>query len=185
MKPPPPSNPGAPVLRPPDFFLPSGAKSATRGGGREVYLSWGGAIYGPAGPEEVLAGVRTSWFEPDALFWLEGQDTWLPVADFPALVNDGRGTVTAHPAGPIPEQAPPLPAAGTTAAVGTTASPDATDSRQRRRGRGRDHGRKRNRKPRSPRRTGRTSKTGRLIVLALVILAAAVTVGLIFLLMRL
>jgi hypothetical protein len=160
-------------VRPPDFLLPQGAPSSARSaaGTPEIYLSWGGSIYGPAGSEEVLAGVRTSWFEPDTLFWFDGQDHWLPVEDFPGLVDGGHHTLAARRVGSVPEDAPPLPAGG------AAPSPRASHSHRR--------SGKRNHKKNSPRRRGRPSKLGRLIVFVFVLLAVVVTVGLIFLLMQL
>lgn len=73
-----------PRFRPPDAQLPdsAGAKRL-RPGERAVYLSWGGQVFGPANPREVLAGLRASSFEKGALFWFEGQPEWRPVAEFP------------------------------------------------------------------------------------------------------
>lgn len=48
-----------------------------------MYLSWDGRVYGPASRREVLAGLRASSFEEGALFWFEGQAEWKPLAEFP------------------------------------------------------------------------------------------------------
>lgn len=73
-------------FRPPDFLLPK-ADSATRRrhGEPGIYLSWGGEVYGPAAVEDVISGIRTSWFADDALFWFEGQTEWRPVGEFPDI----------------------------------------------------------------------------------------------------
>jgi len=159
----------APV-RPPDFLLPTGAQGTQRirTGETEIFLSWGGAIYGPAGAEEVLAGVRTAWFEPDTLFWFEGQAVWLPVEEFTRLVDGGHHTLAARRVGAAPDEAPPLPSAAR-----------ATVPRQ---SRGHRH---RGRKNKPPRRHGRPSTLRRLIIFAFVLAAVAVTVVVILLLMRL
>ncbi|MEX1044589.1 MAG: DUF4339 domain-containing protein [Chthoniobacterales bacterium] len=167
-----PSATAATPVRPPDFLLPKGAPGSARTavGTPEIYLSWGGSIYGPAGAEEVVAGVRTSCFEPDTLFWFEGEANWMPVEDFPGLVDGGHHTLAARRVGSAPEDAPPLPSAGEAPA------PRASRGQRRRSGR--------NRQKNSPRRHGRSSGRGRLIVFLFILLAAVVTVGLIFLLMQ-
>lgn len=73
-----------PRFRPPDAQLPDSASAKRlRPGEAAVYLSWGGQVFGPASPREVLAGLRASSFEKGALFWFEGQPEWRPVAEFP------------------------------------------------------------------------------------------------------
>lgn len=93
----------APGFRPPDFLLPK-AEGPTRRrlGEPDIYLSWGGQVYGPAAVDDVIAGVRTSWFEDDALFWFEGQTDWLPVGTFPDLavqITQKRNALSALHAG--------------------------------------------------------------------------------------
>ncbi len=160
--------------RPPDFLLPKGGPGAARprAGQPEIYLSWGGAIYGPAGSEEVLAGVRSAWFEADTLFWFEGQTDWLPVDDFPGMFDAGHHTLAARRTGAASEEAPPSPAAGATPALRAS-------SAYHRRG-----GRNSKGKSKAPRRHNRSSKVGRLIAFVFVILIVIITVGLTFLLMQ-
>jgi len=157
-----------PRFRPPDALLPSNQQSAarSRGGEQGIFLSWGGAIYGPASTEEVIAGVRTSWFEDGTLFWFEGQTEWRPVTELPGIVDGGHHTLAGRRVGEAPADAPPLP--GTRKHVRPSSKPH------------RRHGRK----PKSKRRHGRTSRPGRMIIFAFVLLAVAVTVGLLILLMQ-
>lgn len=157
-----PASSGA-VARPPDFLLNSEEKSAARrrAGEPDIYLSWGGEVYGPAGTEEVLAGLRAAWFEEDATFWFEGQDGWLPIADFPSvdLMPSRPAPAESLPSETIPGHAPePQPA-----------------TRSRRRGNAR--------KPKSARRP-RLGGRGVVIVLAFVVLAVSFTVGILLLLMQ-
>jgi hypothetical protein len=74
----------------------------------KIYLSWGGEIYGPAGAEEVLAGIRASWFESGALYWHEGLEEWRPLTDFPDSTPPNRGDWQRVPARDMPS-APSLP----------------------------------------------------------------------------
>ena len=88
-----------------------------------IYLSWGGEIYGPSSREEVVAGIRTSWFEQGTLYWHEGLDEWNPVHEFPISAesagNDdgGRRVKTAE----LPT-APSLPSTAKTAGRPRTSS---------------------------------------------------------------
>jgi hypothetical protein len=95
---------------PPDDFLPARAQknSRTAGGETEIFLTWGGAVYGPARADEITAGVRTSWFEEDTLFWFEGQTEWRPVEEFPGLQEGGHHTLAGRRMGAAPDKAPPL-----------------------------------------------------------------------------
>lgn len=149
--------------RPADFLLNNDEKSAARrrAGEPDIYLSWGGQVYGPAGAEEVLAGLRASWFETDATFWFEGQGEWLPVADFPA------GGI---PARTHEEVSEPLPAA-------PPDEPPASRTTARPRRRSKGH------KPKAARRP-RIGARGLLIVFAFVLLAVSLTVGILLLLMQ-
>jgi hypothetical protein len=149
--------------RPADFLLNNDEKSAARrrAGEPDIYLSWGGQVYGPAGAEEVLAGLRASWFEADATFWFEGQEEWLPVAEFPSGgIPAGTRDEVSEPAPAAPPEEPPV--------ARTTARP-------RRRSKGH--------KPKTARRP-RIGTRGLLIVFAFVLLAVAVTVGILLLLMQ-
>lgn len=158
----------APRFRPPDALLPSHQQTAarTRAGEQSIFLSWGGAIYGPATAEEVIAGVRTSWFEEDTLFWFDGQEEWRPVTELSGLVDGGHHTLAGRRVGEAPADAPPLP--GTRSRVRPIA---------------RAHRRNRH-KSGSKRRHKRSSRLGRTLIFVFVLLAAAVTVGLLFLLMQ-
>lgn len=155
-----------PALRPPDFLLPSPDQAASRRRGEpDIYISWGGKIYGPSGVNDVISRVRTSYFEEEALFWFEGRSEWRPVEELPDLfageIPEPPGTAVPHtpPAEPI---RPPWP--GTSSA-----------SRSRRGPRRGHHRRGRTS------RADRNSRTGRLIVLGAVLLAVALTAGLLLL----
>ncbi len=133
-----------------------------------IYISWGGEVYGPAGPMDVLAGLRAAWFEEDALFWFEGQKEWLPVAEFPGYVGSDNpderptadGVLTAEAPTTIPKEAP--------------AALPAKRLHSRSRGNGR--------KPKPGRRPG-LGKRGALIVFGFALLAVGLTVGILLLLM--
>jgi len=99
-----------PPVRPPDFLLPKSAGKLAEGRQAKVYLSWGGEIYGPASTEEVLAGIRASWFEASALYWHEGLAEWTPLASFPDSAPPTRGDWQRVAARDMPS-APSLPTA--------------------------------------------------------------------------
>jgi hypothetical protein len=146
---------------------------STENGETEIFLSWGGAIYGPARAEEVVTGLRTSWFDDDALFWFEGQPEWRPVDQFPGLQGGGHQTLAGRRVGSPPDGAPPLPPDGS--------RPGRSAARSTRRA---GH---RSGKSGSPRRRGgrgRSQKTARGLIFGVVLLAVAATVALLFLLMR-
>jgi hypothetical protein len=83
----PPPPPSLTPVRPPDFVLPrADGPVRHRPGQLQVYLIWGGEIYGPATADDVQAGLRSSSLEEDALFWFEGQNEWAPVATFPRVI---------------------------------------------------------------------------------------------------
>lgn len=109
---------GNAALRPADFLLPKAGASAAARGDAQIYLSWGGEIYGPATGEEIAAGLRASWFEEGALFWHEGLEDWKPVTEFsfPARrpAQDSWPRVVASD---VPS-APSLPRAGRAAKAG-------------------------------------------------------------------
>jgi hypothetical protein len=131
-----------------------------RGSKARIFLSWAGETYGPATPEEVANGVRTSWFEESALYWYEGLNEWKPVYEFA-----------------LPSESPP-----DLASRKLTAAPSAPDlptsSRHRKPG---SHGRRRPQQPkRHPRKLDRR---GRTIVFGFAALAVVLTVGIILLLM--
>ena len=150
--------------RPPDFLLPKTNSANPRGQQSKdgIFLSWGGQVYGPADAEQVLAGVRARWFEEDALFWFEGQDEWLPVAEFDQHADAAPGPVPQgefFPQGDngnLPDRARSFPA---------EASPQ-KHRRHHRSGRG---------------RKSRRSRRGVLLVLAFVLLASGLTVAILLL----
>ena len=163
----PPAGPTTPGLRPPDFLLPTPdqATSRRRHGEPEIYVSWGGKVYGPSGVEEVISGVRTSYFEEDALFWFEGRSEWRPVEELPDLL---AGVIPELPIAAVPQTPPAEPI--------RPPWPGTSSASRSNRGKRRGHNRK-----------GRTShadhsgRTGRFIVLGAVLLAVALTAGLLLL----
>ena len=163
-------------FRPPDNFLPAHTQrtSRTAGAEPEIFLSWGGAIYGPARADEVTAGVRTSWFEKDTLFWFEGQTEWRPVDEFPGLQEGGHHTLAGRRIGTAPEEAPPLPPRGS--------RPTTRSSGTRTRHAGRRSGKSGSSRRKGGR--GRPSKLGGLLVFGVFVLAIVLTVALLFLLMQ-
>jgi hypothetical protein len=152
-----------PAACPADFLQISAERAAERlsTGEPDVYLAWGGEVYGPTGSSEVLAGLRASSFEEDATFWFEGQPDWLPVADFPAAITRARDDL---------EVGTSLPA------VAATPQPSPAARKTRRRG-GSRKGKPASRPKRGPR--------GLLIVFGFVLLAVGLTVGILLLLMLL
>jgi len=168
MPAPPATGDAAPVLRPPDFLLPQSERSTARrrSGEPEIYVSWGGQIYGPAAVDDVLTGVRTAYFESDSLFWFEGQPGWRPVEELEDL---------------FAEDSVELPA------TANRHDPPAEPIRPAWPGSGSSSGRRRRRKSKPGRtnrhsRSSRSSLAGRLIVIAAVLLAIAITAGLLLLL---
>ena len=156
------------ALRPPDFLLPKADKIAgrKREGEPDVYVSWGGQVYGPSSVEDVISGVRTSYFEEDALFWFEGREQWRPVAELPALIDESG-------AAGLPTEARhhPTPSEGITPAwPGGRKSSSSGRERRRRRPQGK----------RAQKKT-RAQVGGRLIVIGAVLLAVVLTAGLLLL----
>jgi hypothetical protein len=155
------------ALRPPDFLLPQADKSAARNrvGEPDVYVSWGGQVYGPTAVEDVINGVRTSYFEEDALFWFESRDGWRPVSELPALFEESSADL------PTAARLHPAPSEGIKPAwPGARKHTSASGERRRRRGH-------RNRATRPT----RAQIGGRLIVIAAVLLAVVLTAGLLVL----
>ena len=152
---------GSPPVRPPDFLLPkvSGKLSEARQG--KVYLSWGGEIYGPASTEEVLAGIRASWFESSALYWHEGLAEWTSLASFPDSAPPTHGDWQRVAARDMPS-APSLPTA-------------------KNRGAGRNH-RRRHRDSRV--RGAGISRSSRIFVIGFVAFAVLLTALILLLLMQ-
>ena len=154
-------------LRPPDFLLPQADKPAarTRNGEPNVYVSWGEQVYGPAAVDDVLSGVRTSYFEEDALFWFEGRDEWRPVAELSALFGDASAD--------LPREArhhPPPPEGIKPAWPGSRSRSSSSGEKRRRR----SH-RNRATKP------TRAQIGGRLVVIGAVLLAVLLTAGILLL----
>lgn len=146
-------------FRPPDFLLPNAESSAARrrNGEPDIFVSWGGEVYGPTGPDDILAGLKASWFEADAAFWFEGQTTWLPVKDFAEVYQ------SAKPATPLVSEA-----ASETKPTQPAEQPRSSTRRKRRRG---------------ARHSTETKSPSRLwIIMGFVALATLVTVGILWLL---
>jgi len=160
QEPQPSKTPAVQRLRPPDSVL-SQASRARRAGDAYIYLSWGGVVYGPTTSSELLAGVRASWFEDDALFWYDGMTHWSPVTEFSESENRNRpaaeqGTTTTQPELPAATRPPKLAGKNRRAAV-----------------------LKRDQIPKVP----GPSNHGVIVVAGFALLATALTVGLILLLM--
>jgi len=130
----------------------------------EIYLSWRGEVYGPAGCEEVLAALRTSWFEEETHFWFEGLPVWQPIEAFPEIWQEGPHSLATRP---LAEPPPSAPALRMKPSPGNGATP--RDQPPIYRGRG------------SRRHSKRRSW---LVVAAFVLLAIAVTVGITLFLMN-
>lgn len=126
-----------------------------------IYLSWGGKVYGPSSRDEVMAGIRTAWFEHDALYWHEGLDQWKPVGEFPLSDEDAK-QISAQ-------------GVKTGAAPAAPTSPAAAPEDRRPRGNSR---RTRGSRPGSTRIGGK----GRTIVFGFALLAVLLTVGILLLL---
>jgi hypothetical protein len=152
-----------PRFRPPDFLLPQteGSAARRRGSGPDIYVSWDGQVYGPTDAENILSGIKTSYFRQDAQFWFEGQENWQPLSTFPEIVEFSHEQPVAPP--DPPDVAPP-----------PSAAPPPQPSERRRKER---HRRSR------PHKNSRFGRRGRVVVLGFVILAALLTVGLLSLLM--
>lgn len=157
----------ASATRPPDFVLPKfeNAGARRRSGEPEIYLSWGGEIYGPTAADDVVAGVRTSYFEEGALYWFEGQSEWLPVSGFPEI-------------------APTLAATRNTGVAGNSSGDRAQHGHAESGGEAvldrLSGGAKRPKTPRAPKARGDYRGIG--IVIAFVLLAVGLTVGILLLL---
>ncbi len=53
-----------------------------RFGEPQIFLSWGGEVYGPVTADEILAGKHSASFDANALYWFEGREEWRPIAEF-------------------------------------------------------------------------------------------------------
>lgn len=151
----------APALRPPDFLLPQTERGSARNADEpEIYVSWGGQIYGPSAVEDVLSGVRTAYFGEEAMFWFEGQDEWRPVEELRECLQQRKAglPVAATRHAPPPEPIRPHWPGSRSAAASTG------ERRRRRKG--------------GSSRSSRRGRAGRLIVIGAVLLAIAITAGL-------
>jgi hypothetical protein len=165
----PPPAPALASVRPPDFVLPRAEGPARqRPGELQVYVTWGGEIYGPATTDEVLAGIRSSWFEESAHFWFEGRGEWSPLSAFPGVLDElpARQTVARQTGIPqhalLPDEA-------------ETPAPPA----RKRRSQAAEHARP----PKKP-RTPPGGINGYLVVAAFILAAVGLTVGVLLLIWR-
>ena len=134
--------------------------AAPKGSKACIFLSWAGEIYGPATPEEVAHGMRTSWFEEDALYWHEGLNDWKPVYEF--LPPDGQKTDWTVRRVDSPASAPKLPAAA-------RQNPSSRHGRRARK---------------SKQRSRKLDRRGRAIFFGIAVAAVLLTVGILLLLMQ-
>lgn len=182
---PPPNAAGSmPALRPPDFFLPKGDRAGTRrrSRGPEIYVAYGGQIYGPAEPGDVMAGVRSSFFEEGAVFWFEGMDEWKALAKLPELLDAepvALPTTAVRHTPPSEGIRPSWPGPSDS----NSSRPDSSRSESSRSGSSgrRRRRRKSNRKKPSSRSGDGSNMTGRLVVIGAVLLAVLITAGLLLL----
>lgn len=151
-----------PSVRPPDFLLPKASGKLAEGRHGKIYLSWGGEIYGPASEEEILSGIRASWFESGALYWHEGLEEWKPLAGFPDSTPPTRGDWQRVAARDMPS-APSLPVARSSGSAGP----------RRRRQRG------------SRARAARSGRGSRAFIVGIVLFAVLLTALILLLLMQL
>jgi len=161
----PPTPPPAMNLLPPDFFLPKadGNPARLRPGNPKIYLSWGDEVYGPTTVEEVMAGLRSSFYEPATVFWFEGRESWSPLAEFVALADEiGNWPDVPRPTG-VRQESNPKP---------LSADREQTQATRKKAGSA-HHG-----KLRKARRSG---YRGYWVVFAFVLLAVALTVGILVL----
>ena len=165
-----PGTPG-PQLRPPDFMLPKSERHADRSGGAKagLYVSSGGQTYGPSTPREVVASVRTGYFNEDAVFWVESRNEWRPLTELAQHVELPPPSVEpAHLELPprIPLHAPPTQAV----------TPKWPGARRRSSTSPRGERRRRDRKGR-PAKAPKGRLAGRLIVFGAILLAILITAG--------
>ena len=177
----PPGTPG-PRLRPPDFMLPKSERHPEHSGGAKagLYVSSGGQTYGPSTPREVVASVRTGYFNEDAVFWVESRNEWRPLTELAQHVELPPPSVEpAHLELPprIPLHAPPTqavtpkwPGAGrrsSTSSASSSFSPRGERRRRDRKGR--------------PGKPPKGRLAGRLIVFGIILLAILITAGVLLL----
>lgn len=157
QQPPAEPEPSSPVqlLRPQNSLLRRGDSSAAkrRPGEPEIYLSWGGEVYGPAAPEDVRAGIKVAYYEAGTTFWHEGMAEWRPLKEFPETF--------AAPTRPAPRPGP---------------SPTTEANEPQ----GKSRGRAKKTKPPQPRKQ---SRHGLWVVIIFCLLAVGLTVGVILLMM--
>ena len=167
-----------PRLRPPDSMLPKSERHAERSGGAKagLYVSSGGQTYGPSTPREVVASVRTGYFNEDAVFWVESRNEWKPLTELAQHVELPQPSVEpAHLELPprIPLHAPPTqpvtpkwPGArrrSSTSSASSSSSPRGERRRRDRKGR--------------PAKAPKGRLAGRLIVFGAILLAILITAG--------
>lgn len=188
---PPTSPPGTPgsQLRPPDFLLPKSERNTerSRDSKADLYVSSGGQTYGPSTPREVVASVRTGYFDADAAFWVESRHEWRPLAELAQHVElPPPNLEPVHLELPprVPLHSPPTEAvtpkwpgarrrSSSPPALASSPSPSPPRGEKRRRGR--------------KGRQGKTAKgrlVGRLIVFGAILFAILITAGLLLLLSR-
>lgn len=129
----------------------------------KIFLCWGGEIYGPSSPEEIINGLRTSWFEVDAFYWHEGMPEWKPIAEFSA--SSARQTPIKNWTDQriaVAPQAPELP------------SSEEKNASSRARG---------SRAGSSKKRTHRPGHPGAAVIIGFAFLGVLLTVGIIIILM--
>ena len=129
-------------------------------GRKTIFLSWGGAIYGPASEAEITAGIRAASFEEDALYWHDGLEGWRYLRDF---APSGAASDSGSRLRPKPG-APPVPV------------------KPKRRERSVSARKPRNAAPKTPSR--RPGHRGRLVFFVIAFLAVLLTVGALLLLMK-
>lgn len=153
-------------------MLPNAESTAARRsrGEPDIYLAWDGEVYGPTGIEEIMAGIRASYFEKDTTFWFEGLAEWRSLEDFETVTSENN--IKPGVSGPAPGNASD---AKDQAAAATHPQPAAAVKRKPRSGPGRS-------KPPRPRPTG--SRVGMLLVALFILLGAGLTAGIILALWR-
>jgi hypothetical protein len=163
-------------------MLPKSERHAERSGGAKagLYVSSGGQTYGPSTPREVVASVRTGYFNEDAVFWVESRNEWRPLTELAQHVELPPPSVEpAHLELPprIPLHAPPTqavtpkwPGAGrrsSTSSASSSSSPRGERRRRDRKGR--------------PGKPPKGRLAGRLIVFGIILLAILITAGVLLL----
>ena len=174
------TTPGTPEprQRPPDSMLPKSERHAERSGGAKagLYVSSGGQAYGPSTPREVVASVRTGYFNEDAVFWVEGRNEWRPLTELaqhvelpPPSVEPAhlelppRIPLHAPPTQPVTPKWPGARRRSSTSSASSSSSPRGERRRRDRKGR--------------PAKAPKGRLAGRLIVFGAILLAILITAG--------